>query len=405
MREILIDELHSHLYLKSVFTSSRWVAYNPSQQTRKHNPCRIFEDEPADLSTLVPKTEYDLELPESVRAASTHDSEFTENLPDRYRHFLAELAVRPNDSPLDVTSASFPTTGPGSINSFASGSNLAGIAASLNKSPESDSFSYMETLLESLAVLGKLGSALDTVAQRLPQEIYALVDSTLDEVSERADYLRKGSVLDVGELRTGIEDIYVVTSGPNPANLGLLSSATLLSSAGKGQGGLLSPSSLRSAALEASAKKIDHEILKDFFWTLYSKLEAVAQGLGVVSEVANRIGSVRTSLRRIFVYLTAGFQRRDFKDSSGAKPGQLFPLSEIVVPLHAEVCINPRANFDRSLNVQPQVRTLLSDYLADEEQGSVSGRNPLASINEVLREGKFGRDRSKVSSSSPILRD
>ena len=41
---------------------------------------------------------------------------------------------------------------------------------------------------------------------------------------------------------------------------------------------------------------------------------------------------------------------------------------------------------------------MLSDYLADEEQGSVSGRNPLASINEVLREGKFGRDRSKVGS-------
>jgi len=45
----------------------------------------------------------------------------------------------------------------------------------------------------------------------------------------------------------------------------------------------------------------------------------------------------------------------------------------------------------------------LSDYLTDEEQGSVSGRNPLASINEVLREGKFGRDRSKVALSSSSL--
>lgn len=265
--------------------------------------------EQADQSTLVPKTEYDLELPESVRAASMHDSEPTEDLPDRYRHFLAELAVRPNDSPLDVeghrlrssTYGSSPITGAGSINSFSSSSNLAGLAVSHNKSPESDSFAYMETLLESLAVLGKLGSALDAVAQRLPQEIYALVDSTLDEVSERADYLKKGSVLDAGELRTGIEDIYVVLSGPNPANLGLLSSTahTFLSSTGKGRGPLLSPSSLRSAVLEASAKKIDHEILNDFFWTLYSKFDAVAQGLGVVSEVANRIGSVRVILRKI----------------------------------------------------------------------------------------------------------
>ena len=277
-----------------------------------------------------------------------HDPESTEDLPDRYRHFVAELSVRPNDSPLDVedhrlrgsTSISSPTTGAGSIHSFTSSSNLAGIAVSHNKSPESDSFAYMETLLESLAVLGKLGSALDAVAQRLPQEIHALIDSTLDEVSERADYLKKGSVLDAGELRTGIEDIYVVSSGSNPANLGLLSSTahTLLSSTGKGRGALLSASSLRLAALEPSTKKIDHEILKDFFWTLYSKLDAVAQGLGVVSEVANRVGSVRTDLRIISVYPTTGFQRRDFKDSSGAKPGQLFPLSEIVVPLHAEVC-------------------------------------------------------------------
>jgi exocyst complex component 4 len=41
LREILIDELHSHLYLKSVFTNSRWVAYTPNQQTRECNPRRI----------------------------------------------------------------------------------------------------------------------------------------------------------------------------------------------------------------------------------------------------------------------------------------------------------------------------------------------------------------------------
>ena len=258
---------------------------------------------------VVPKTEYDLELPESVRATSKEDPESTENLPDRYKHFLAELAVRPNDSPLDVEDhrprygppPSSPTVGFGPINSFGSSSNLAGVAVSQGKSPESDSFAYMETLLESLAVLGKLGSALDAVAQRLPQEIYALVEATLDEVFERADYLRKGSVLDAGQLRTGIEDIYIVSPGPNSANLGLLSSTThtILSAAGKGRGALLSPLSLRLAALESSTKQIDHEILKDFFWTLYSKLDAVAQGLGIVSEVANRIGSVSVILHQI----------------------------------------------------------------------------------------------------------
>ena len=46
-----------------------------------------------------------------------------------------------------------------------------------------------------------------------------------------------------------------------------------------------------------------------------------------------------------------------------------------------------------------QVRTLLNDYITDEEQGVVSGRNPISSINEVLRdvqEGKYNRDKLKV---------
>ena len=49
---------------------------------------------------------------------------------------------------------------------------------------------------------------------------------------------------------------------------------------------------LRLTALESSTKVIDQEVLRDFFWTLYSKLIAVSEGLRVVYEVANRIGSV-----------------------------------------------------------------------------------------------------------------
>ena len=51
-------------------------------------------------------------------------------------------------------------------------------------------------------------------------------------------------------------------------------------------------STLRLAALESTSKHHDQEILKDLFWTIYSKLDAVTQGLRVVFEVANRIGSV-----------------------------------------------------------------------------------------------------------------
>ena len=42
------------------------------------------------------------------------------------------------------------------------------------------------------------------------------------------------------------------------------------------------------------------------------------------------------------------------------------------------------------------MRLLLNDYVNDEETGMTSGRNPIASINEILREGKYIRGRGKV---------
>lgn len=151
----------------------------------------------------------------------------------------------------------------------------------MNHNPEADSFSYMETILESLAVLGRLGSALDNVVQRVPIEIYNLVDGTLEEVSDRAEYGRRGSMYAIlgGHSRT--EGVYTFT-GVDTSSL----------NSKMGLRTYLNPSCLRLSALESSAKQVDHEILKDFFWTLYSKMNAVAQGLRVVYEVANRIGSV-----------------------------------------------------------------------------------------------------------------
>ncbi len=154
-----------------------------------------------------------------------------------------------------------------------------------NSNPETDSFAYMETVLESLAVLSRLGSALDNVAQRVPNEIFSLVETTLDEVSDRAEYGRRGSVYALMRGATRSEGVYVFAT-----------SASSMSNRAAGKGDYLNPSCLRLSALESSAKQVDHEILKDFFWTLYSKMDAVAQGLRVIYEVANRIGSVSASL-------------------------------------------------------------------------------------------------------------
>ena len=53
------------------------------------------------------------------------------------------------------------------------------------KNPEMDSFAYVESLLESLATLGKLGHGLDAISQRVQVEMFNLVETTLEEVDER----------------------------------------------------------------------------------------------------------------------------------------------------------------------------------------------------------------------------
>lgn len=168
-------------------------------------------------------------------------------------------------------------------------------SAQSNRNPEADSFAYIETLLEALAVLGKLGLALDIVAQKLPQEIYSLVETTLDEAAERAEYGRRTSMLGPSsDAHVGRpSDIYFHT-GAGPTGMSV--SSTYLGMRPSNHGRLLPASSLRLAALEMSTKRADQEIMRDLFWTLYSKLDAVAQGLRVIYEVSNRIGSVSAIL-------------------------------------------------------------------------------------------------------------
>ncbi|KAK7064373.1 Sec8 exocyst complex component-specific domain-containing protein [Favolaschia claudopus] len=322
LREILIDELQSHLYLKSFWCESRWAAYTPNQQAFS----KVEFEEETEIKTT------------TISSSSPSEATFRQT---RLTRFLNDLALRPNDPPHDLNDPSFRN----SRTDF-TGQNFTSNATANN--PESDSFAYIETLLESFAVLGKLGTALDNIGQRLPSEIFNLVETTLDEVEERAEYGRRGSAFSFTGVAGRADSVYTFSASDSVSTLAVSKA-------------VWNASGLRLVALESSSKQVDHEVLKDFFWTVYSKLDAVAQSLRVIYEVANRIGS-----------------RRDFKDASGAKPGALFPLAEIWNPVQAEV------------------RTLIYDYLVDENQGSSSGRNPISSINEILRENKFSRDRTKA---------
>lgn len=195
--------------------------------------------------------------------------------------YLNTLSLRPNEAPYDVNdnAAASASITASSSNSIFGVNNIAASLLPSIVNPEADSFVYMETLLESLAVLGKLGSALDTIAQRLSGEIFALIEATVDEVEERLEFVKRKSAILLNERLE------------NPEGVLLLGHSTVAQKAGL-QNSFSKSASLRLSALESLAMRVDHEILRDFFWTLYSKLIAVSQGFRVVTEVANRIGSV-----------------------------------------------------------------------------------------------------------------
>lgn len=230
------------------------------------------------FSLLVPVVEYD----NDVRNATANSPSLSNsNSPPRLRQFLNDLATRPNDPPLDTSELEFNSASAHTRSfSVASLSNLVSQPNQVDppRNPETDSFAYLEVLLESLAVLGKLGSALDIICQRLPTEIYALVEQTLDEVNERAEMNRRLT-------------FYSTNTQGRPSSVYMFAGEVNLSNASS----FIDAVALRLAALESTEKRTDHEVLRDLFWTLYSKLDAVTQGLRVIYEISNRIGSVSKS--------------------------------------------------------------------------------------------------------------
>lgn len=275
----------------------------------------------------------------SVATPFPHNSQ-----PTRLSRYLSNLGLRPNDPPYDLNELSFHSHGVGQDISMTSSVSIVptstgGVPTASSQfgqttiNPEADSFAYIEMLLESLAVLGKVGTALDTVIQRLPSEIYAVVEATVNEVEERAEQTKRSSLILSNGFRNKSEGGYIFTS-----NMSTVMDSTQLYLTPTGTTAVR-VSTIRLAALESSTKRVDQEILKDLFWSMYSKLYAAIQGLRVVFEVSNRIGAVRekcsaTQVIHSSLYL---IQRRDFKDSSGAKPGTLFPIADVWALVQAEV--------------------------------------------------------------------
>ncbi|GMK54564.1 hypothetical protein CspeluHIS016_0111500 [Cutaneotrichosporon spelunceum] len=314
LTDILVEELHNHLYLKSFNSDARWKAYTPGQES----------------------------LP-VVSANGEQIKETDEGNPDsRFSTYLTMLAVKPNHEPLlnEVAGNSRHGRTGGQASNTTSITSISSLTGDEPMGGEFDTFGYMEMILEALAAMGRLGSALDIVIQRVPVEIHQLIDATTEEVAERAEQWSE-------EL--------AVMSATRPQSLLLAEKYDLESMP------LFQNDTLRVVvSLDASGPPKHAVVLRDLFWTLYSKIAAVMEGHRTVYEVVKWITS-----------------RRDFKDMTKTDLNLHAPVLEFLRP------------------IQQDVRQLLQTYVEDNSQASVLIHNAIPSINEVLREGKLVRDKQR----------
>jgi len=367
--DILIEELHNHLYLRNSACEARWRAYTPGQEK-------------------LPEVDFGVDLEKTEPDALGKRQSGVPHGPNKLARYLSVLEQHPNFNTApeaDLADLGLPssTSTAGALDStgrpasvaLAPSKSLDGhhpLGSSVDslglfdsdaaldqyeQNPEIDSFLYIEMILESLAKLGNLGFALDVVTQRLPIELHALVDATIDQVDQRNTALRTFSLA----LR--------------PESLILSSSSALARSFAPEQPGKTDSfrssfsnvvgdrplsTMMRMTAVESSALQRDTETMRDLFWTLFSKLDAVLQGHRVLYEVVTRIT-----------------QRPPSRHHTDMRDVKVTSLMDVWKPVESEI------------------RTLLHDHLLDESQSSSAARNASISVNEVLRDSKFGRDRNK----------
>ncbi|KAI8594318.1 hypothetical protein EDD21DRAFT_428487 [Dissophora ornata] len=212
MAEILMEELHNHLYLKSPYCDSRWAAYTTGQEALPSTERGMYEGLGKDFSKL---------------------GQFSNDRLKRGAGFQPK-AKPGNEVRLDDEM----------------------ITEDLEVNPEVDSTYYLEILVESLGLLGKFKDAIVTILQRVPLETYQMIDKTIAEVNERRNAAALKTIHSRDSNCDDEEDEkYLAT------------------------------------------RNTENEILRDLFWTLFSKLECVTQGHSAVLVAGQRL--LRVS-RRFF---------------------------------------------------------------------------------------------------------
>lgn len=194
LTDILIEELHDHLYLKSPYCQERW-------QT----------------------------LAKMQGAPGKERSEKTTNARPFYQ-VLEDMNI--SDSVVEDPS----------------------------RNPEADTFYYVELLVESLNKLGRLESAVNTIKQRLPVELFGIVNETNSEVDQKHPSSLRGSL----------------------------------------------SNSQGNQAFGSRENSIRADVISDLLWTLYAKFEAIAESHRVFHDVVKVI--VRREGGRNSSILLGGFR-------------------------------------------------------------------------------------------------
>ncbi|CAI6333248.1 unnamed protein product [Periconia digitata] len=174
LTDILIEELHNHLYLKSPYCEDRWKQY-AQNQSRGDMSKRAQTD---------------------VRGRMLY-------------HFLDSLdtsEAMTDDSP---------------------------------RNPEADTFQYIQLIIESLNKMNRLDIAVDTIEQRLPVELFKVVDKSNNEVAQRHPSIFRA----------------------------------------------FSAKKDRQSVIGAASDDLRKGLLNDLLWTLYARFEAIAESHRVVHDV------------------------------------------------------------------------------------------------------------------------
>ncbi|KAJ6107657.1 hypothetical protein N7523_008980 [Penicillium sp. IBT 18751x] len=109
-----------------------------------------------------------------------------------------------------------------------------------SRNPEADTFSYIQLLIEALNKMGHLDTAVDRIEQRLPVELFAVVDKTNAEVDARYPTPNRTYSSYDNQIKSNLPTRNIEERG---------------------------------------------HVLTEFLWTLYAKFESIAEGHRVVHDV------------------------------------------------------------------------------------------------------------------------